>query len=143
MSTEPLTSHEYWQQVSSLVDNLLEEARDDGLDREDLDQRLWETIDGHEWVIYTGYHYEVLGHSDNDGYTVEQFGAESAVSDGQLNTAALAFGALYGDVSERLWQRVEDCPGCEGCDNNLDPADSPETDLCAGLGWYDNEREAA
>ncbi len=51
-------------------------------------------------VIYTAYNFDVLRFSDNDGYAIENWGAESAVKDGVLNTAGLAFGALYADVLE-------------------------------------------
>jgi len=108
MSSERMTSQEYWAEVASLAESVLEEGRADGQsDDEIMSDRLWETIDGHQWVIYTAYHYEVLSHSDNSGYTVEQFGTDELIKGGELNTAALAFGALYGDVSDKLYRLVE------------------------------------
>ncbi len=97
-----MNESEYWAEVRSLAENIVEEAADQDLNEEEKEQYLWETIDGHEWIIYTAYHYDIMKHSPNDGYSAENFGAESIIKDGTLNTAAIAFGALYADVSERL-----------------------------------------
>ena len=111
--SDEMTNREYWAEVSSLAESIQEETRDD-MDgvfdcdwtrdeyEEALRERLHETIDGHQWVIYTAYNYEVLRHSDNDGYMVEEFGADNLAPDGVLNTNALAFWALYADVSEYI-----------------------------------------
>ena len=131
MSQNEMTQGDYWREVDSIVESLLEECRDDKQDREGLDERLWETIDGHQWVIYTAYNFDVLRHSQNDGYTVENFWVEGRiVTDAGMNWAALAFGALYGDVSERLWDRVEDC------DPDFCLGDACLT--CHGCGWVDS-----
>ena len=113
--TEDMSRGEYWEEVSSLAKSITEECLDnfdaktqteiqednDHSDfREALDERTWETIDGHQWVIYTAYNFDIMRFSDNDGYSAENFGAEAIVKDGQLNTAAIAFGALYADVIE-------------------------------------------
>lgn len=114
--SENITHREYWTEVASLAKTITEECWDDldlevqtevreangfagvGKASESLDERLWETIDSHQWVIYTAYNYNVMQLSDNDGYAAENWGAESLVRDGALNTAAIAFGALYADV---------------------------------------------
>jgi hypothetical protein len=78
---------------------VIEEAKE--YDRDETDV-LHETIDGHCWVIYTAYNFQVLQHSDNDGYAVEEWGSDCATRDGVLNTAMLAFGALWADVSDYM-----------------------------------------
>ncbi len=121
MCDEPMTGRQYQQEINGLAQILRDEATagefGEGEEaRESFQERTHEMIDGHEWIIYTGYHYEVLAHSDNDGYSVENFGAESILTDGQLNTAAMAFGAMYGD----LWDALHRL-------NNWDPNDpNPE-----------------
>lgn len=134
MSNDEMTQGDYWREVRSIVDSLLEESHSDGEDREGLETRLWETIDGHQWVIYTAYNFDVMKHSPNDGYSAENFGADSIVKDGALDTAAIAFGALYADVSEDLWSRVEDC------DHDYETDDCP---TCGESGWYDSEQAEA
>lgn len=96
-----MTEKEYYDEVKSLARRVLEETRERG-DEDELYDVLHETIDGHQWVIYTCYHYQVLQHSDNDGYTLAEWGSDGVVTNGVLNTSLLAFGALYGDVSERI-----------------------------------------
>ena len=104
-----MNQREYYIEVHSIAEGIIEEAQDEGeLDRESVDNRLWQTIDSHQWVIYTHYNHEILRHSANDDYAVEHFGVETALQDGAINWAALAFGALYADVSEVLWPLFEE-----------------------------------
>lgn len=108
-----ITYQTYWQEVLSLAESTLQEVTDEHPDasedelREDLQERLWETVDGHQWVIYTANHYPVLHYSNNDAYAIEEWGTDGLIEDGQLRTDRLAFGALYADVSEKLWELFE------------------------------------
>lgn len=117
--SEDMTRSEYWAEVASLAKSITEETFAD-LDedtqaevreadgdlnevdeaREALSERLWETIDGHQWIIYTSYNFDVLRFSDNESYSIDNFGADSIVADGRIKWEALAFGALYADVQE-------------------------------------------
>jgi len=114
MSNE-MSQKEYWEEVASLAKSITEECFNDfnkeiqAEIREDnnhnefceaLSDRLHETIDSHPWVIYTAYNYDILRHADNDGYAIDNFGAECAVVDGVLQTGVLAYGALYANVQE-------------------------------------------
>lgn len=94
---DEISLREYRDEVASLAQEAADEC---GYDTDEGREWVWETCDGHQWVIYTFYNHQVLQHSDNDAYSVENFGADSVVSDGNLNTAALAFGALYADVMD-------------------------------------------
>ena len=114
-----MTQREYWDEVESLAKSITEETfdylddedkadvRENGFDandnaREALHERLWETIDGHQWIIYTSYNFDVLRFSDNEEYAIVNFGAESVLTEDKdgIKWAALAFGALYADVQE-------------------------------------------
>lgn len=118
MKRASITYHDYWKEVRELAQSILEETLrdlcDDGfLDpeavRKTLDERLWETIDGHQWVIYTQYHYQVLVVSPNDDYALLNFGVDLSGGDPGVSLDVgylimqMAFGALYADVSEELW----------------------------------------
>lgn len=96
---------EYYTEIRSLADSLIEDARGQKMDSEAFDEYLWESIDGHQWVIYTHQSQQVVACSDNDGYAAENWGAESIVRDGAIHWAGLAFGAMYADVQEELWRR--------------------------------------
>ena len=91
--------HQYWSEINTLAEHIREEAakRD-----EDVYDVLHETIDGHKWVIYTIFHFDVLRHSDNEDYAIEHLSVESIIKDGRLSTEALAYGAMYGDVLDSL-----------------------------------------
>lgn len=96
---EPENEQAYWAEVRAIALDVLQEAVEH--DRP-ADEHLWETIDGHGWVIYTAKAQLVLAWSPNDGYSIENWGADGAVEDGQIQWSRLAFGALYADVSELL-----------------------------------------
>ena len=113
--SDRITEKEYWAEVRSTAESIFEEVREDeGIDtepddlRDPLGDRLRETIDGHEWVVYTWKAQQILSISPNDAYSIEEFGCEQVVQDGTLNWSALAFGALYADVSDVLWQLHSD-----------------------------------
>ena len=112
MTDDDMTRQDYWQEVRSLAGSIREDAierHEAGVDWDDaISEALHETIDGHQWVIYTAYNFDVLRFSDNSGYSVENFGVETVVSNGDINWAVLAYGALYADVSERMdWEEPE------------------------------------
>lgn len=125
--SDQITSHKYWKEVRGIAEGLAAEARSGELGtgeqaREELSERLWETIDGHEYVIYTYKAQTILSISPNDGYGAENFGVEAVVTDGAINWSALAFGALYADVQEALWN----IDGFDVNDPYPDPDDEDE-----------------
>ena len=97
-----LTRDEYMAGVRELAADLKEEAVADGLDRDEFHDRVWETIDGHEWVIYTVKAKGVVCNSDNEAYSIETFGVQGIADAWTFNWSVLAFGALYADVMEAL-----------------------------------------
>jgi len=105
--SDRISDNEYWKEIHSIADELVTKAKAGEFGtgesaRETFGERVWEWIDGHSWVIYTSKSQEVVAISPNDGYSAENFGAESIVTDGAINWAALAFGAMYGDVMDYL-----------------------------------------
>ena len=108
-----ITYQEYWKEVNELADSIACEAMaDNDNDREAAEEdifdfRLHETIDGHQWVIYYSYNPDVIQHSDNDEYYLDNFGSEAlerSLKEGGLSTlhCHIAFWALYADVSDRI-----------------------------------------
>ena len=105
--------HEYWTEINSLADSIACEAMQDNdsdIDaaRDDIwDSRLHETIDGHQWVIYYSYNLDVIAHSDNDDYMVDNFGSEAlehSLKEGGLDGLhmAIAFWCMYADVADKI-----------------------------------------
>jgi hypothetical protein len=71
-------------------------------DREALQDRIHETCDGSQWVIYTFKAQIVLLASDNDGAYGDSYGSEGIVTDGAINWSALAYAAMERDITEAL-----------------------------------------
>ena len=99
-----MTEHEYWCEIRSLAGDCLAEAIEDGevTDADSLHDWLWQTIDGHEYVIYTAKAQAVLAISPNDGAYIDEYGTDGLVEDGCLNWSRLAYGAMDADLREAL-----------------------------------------
>lgn len=98
-----MTEREYWEEVRDTAESIVEDCTEEGLDQEGTEGRIWETCADHQWVIYCHYNYDVMKYSPNDGYYADNFGAESIIKDGALDTSSVAFGAFYADVSNEVW----------------------------------------
>lgn len=100
------TREDYYTQISTIIDELQDNCqRSDILDRADLDRWLHETLDGHHWVIYFAYNYDVLSHSDNDGAYIAEFGAEGLIDGDRLRTENMAMWAMMADCHEEMNRR--------------------------------------
>ena len=113
-----MNSQEYWTEVESIADTIAcETMADNDNDRdaaeEEINERLHETIDGHQWVIYYSYNLDVIKHSDNDEYYSDNFGAESlaeSLDSGGLDMlhCHIAFWALYADVQDKIGNALDE-----------------------------------
>ena len=112
-------SSDYWAEINSIADSLVSEAMADNDNDRDAaeddinDSRLHETIDGHQWVIYNGYNADVMKHSSNEDYFIDNFGNESAgqvLKDGGLSALhnVIAFWCMYADVQELLSDKMDE-----------------------------------
>jgi hypothetical protein len=111
MTNDLETSTSYFREIREIVAQAFEDAAEY---QREPNEVLWETLDGHEWVIYTYKSQQVLAHSRNADYSVEEWGADSIIRDGQVHWAGLAFGAMYGDCMEEStpggadWSQIPD-----------------------------------
>ena len=111
-----ITSAQYYNEVNSLAKTIAEEAMqqadNDRSDAEELinDTLLYETIDGHQWVIYYAYNLDVYQHSDNSNYLIDNIGGEEELLGQGLDGLhqALAFWALYADVQEKISDALDE-----------------------------------
>ena len=94
---DPITFEEYWNEVGNLARQITEEARER---TEEIEDVLHETLDDHEWVIYTAHNFEVLYHCSDENAGVEEFGPEGVIQDNTISWAILAYAALAKDVRE-------------------------------------------
>jgi hypothetical protein len=123
MSCRDITDYEYYKEIRAIVENTIDEVISEWLDEDydiddveldiekfgdvhsDIVERIWENVDGHQWVIYTAYNWDVLKISENNDYAITEF-CIPAQEDYGLNTCALAFGAMYADCME-YFERYE------------------------------------
>ena len=101
---------QYYEEVHAIAQYIADTAMDEhNNDREEAeeyinDTLLHETIDGHEYVIYTCNNLDVIQHSQNEDYLEENLGSESVMA--ALKTGisglhcAMAFWAMYTDVQD-------------------------------------------
>ncbi len=114
-----ITYNDYWIEINSLAENLAEEAveacegdKDNALD-EINDHMLHETADGHQWVIYNAYNADVMKHSDNEDYYIDNFGVEDAgyvLKERGLSGLhnAIAFWCIYADIQGVLDDKLDE-----------------------------------
>lgn len=114
-----ITRTSYNDEIRSIADNLVSEAMEQCENNRDKaeeaisDSMLHETIDGHQWVIYTAYNLDVLKHSEShDAYT-DNFGADDAcqvLKDRGVDGlhAVMAYCAMEQDVRNVLDAAFDD-----------------------------------
>ena len=104
---------EYKQEIKELAKGLVEDNQEykeynqsvfDYIRGNGLDHK---TIDNHQWIIYYSYNLDVIKHSDNEDYMVDNLGSESlahALEQGGLNGLhqVIAFYAMLADLNEAL-----------------------------------------
>lgn len=105
-----LSSHDYWKEVSEVAQSILDEleiqSSDDYEDkRDEISDYLFETVDGHQWIIYTFYNKEILRHTNNESYSEDNFGTEG-YADKSYDEIGLqiAFWAFYADIQDNLYE---------------------------------------
>jgi hypothetical protein len=89
---------EYWKEIAWLAEVYndaakLEEEAGEGADR---DEWLWETLDGHQFVIYTHKARKVLEYSPNDSAYEDETGETLAYNKPEVG----ALFAMRQDVQE-------------------------------------------
>jgi len=101
---DDISSREYWDEVDSLAREALTEEHSGA----NLGDWLWESIDSHQWVIYTYMSQCIIRHSQNENYSAENFGPETVSTKDGIKWEAVAFGCLYGDVMDRIHEIRDD-----------------------------------
>ena len=77
MAENIASGREYYDEIASLAADIVKEAEGD---RETAFDRAHETVDGHQWIIYTRYNAQVLDHSSNESAHFDNFGPLEADS---------------------------------------------------------------
>lgn len=99
--------NEYFAECQRLAEEAVELAmqsrslKASELDASDIDEFIFELVDGHEWIIYTRHALNILQHTNNDN-TLFEVGDLSEVDSASSVYTSLAFWAMREDVLERL-----------------------------------------
>ena len=100
---------DYWKEIDDLAtwisDNRPKDLGGEGVASEyregyDAHEALHETLDGHEYVIYTAQARAIIPHSDNPDHMMEEYGMDDGRSRLHFDTRR-AYCAMYADIMER------------------------------------------
>jgi hypothetical protein len=112
-----MTAQEYWKEVREIAEEIIGESKEKGRSyeqmREYAQERLWEWIDGHEWIIYTWAYPYVLIHCSNEDAYFQEFGPVEKVESYSDIMGKMAFYAFYSDVAEELWKKIDEIDEAE------------------------------
>ncbi len=104
-----ITQREYTNEVESIAEAVYQEVRDYG---GELHELASQAVDGHQWIIYTAYHAEILDCATNldayhDVYSDADIGRLVAESGISAAIQAQAFFAFEQDVNAALYELAE------------------------------------
>ncbi len=99
-----LTEQSYYEEIRNIADNLAQET---GGDADVASERVHETVDGHQWIIYTHYNAQVLQCSSNEGAYFDSYGPLEGCESYSDVVVKLAFAAMCQDVYEELSDAIE------------------------------------
>lgn len=106
-----ITASDYWNEIRSIAENVKQDVREN---EGDVSEAVHDAIDGHQWVIYTGYNLDVLKHCSDESAGIDEglIDANAALAEGGLSklTAQLAYCAMERDVYDELdgWSGPQD-----------------------------------
>jgi hypothetical protein len=93
-----ITQQQYWAEINELAQDAFNE-KDNYEDRIDY---VHELVDGHQWVIYNAYHFDVLKHCSDENAYFENFGEAPTGSNVHEILIKLVYAAMEQDVLEAL-----------------------------------------
>ncbi len=95
------TLTEYREAVASFAREAFDEAKETGNDASDI---VTESVDGSDWIIYTGHNLAVLIHTDSDEALFDEMGSEALAGceDSSSTYQRIAFWAMRQDVMDYL-----------------------------------------
>ena len=90
-----VTATEYREEIKNLAETIIQEEKEYGNDRP-LTEAVWETVDSHQWIIYTAYNFDVLRHAEHEPDEWKHLVADG--NSWRSVVQALAYTAMEQDV---------------------------------------------
>lgn len=97
----------YYHEVGEFAQGLIDDSEKD-ISRDDFDQRLYESIDGHQWIMYTAKAQIVALVSDNEAAGFEEGIIDPSGWKDGIKWEEIAFWAMRRDVEQALTDRGVD-----------------------------------
>lgn len=127
---------EYWDEVESLAKSRFDDYGDQS---EDVDyDYAFELVDGHQWIIYTTYHQDVLNAASDPDYGPNE-GLCDMSQGWQQAVLCAAFFAFLNDVQQKIYELRQQGYGSINLDKgdvlyarSDDPDEEPEVELDDG-----------
>lgn len=145
MSDDDMTTAAYRAEITSTAETIIEEVHTHGGGafgtdefEETLTEVIWETADSHQWIIYSGYHLDILQHSESDPDDWLDYVDPDRENDHRHVLQAMAFTAFYRDLSHETFRRYQDMTEGDTPDGNRNYTDAALRLFVADLD--DNER---
>jgi len=104
-----ITTSEYEKELDALAEDIVDEAESE----EEAMERVWEVVDGHQWIIYNAYNIPVIEAAKGDADDVtSEMGTDiySGKTFSEIATIT-TFYLMEQDLREKvydLWQKKEE-----------------------------------
>jgi hypothetical protein len=100
-----ITPTEYREELATLAADIVAEHADNDMD--DMHDTVHETVDGHQWIIYTAYNNDIVQISDNHDAYLDVYGQEGLgqiVMDSGVDglTLTRAYFAMSQDLNDAI-----------------------------------------
>jgi len=99
--SEDITAAAYRKELRDLAKQAKDDYQEHGGDQdanEFVSEWLHQHVDGHQWIIYTNYNSQVLGHSNNRDAYFDEYGTLEATDYGTA-MAQMSFAAMQADLA--------------------------------------------
>ena len=96
-----ITYFEYWKEVRELAKSIVN--KEDYNEFADIYDILHESVDSHNWVIYTHKCFQIMEHTKNENALLDDICSEVDSTHGWSSIVTqFAFWAFYQDISDAM-----------------------------------------
>jgi hypothetical protein len=111
---DDITYADYWFEVERIAKEVIEEHKEPE-NEDNFSDLITKHTGEHQWIIFYGPAFDVLKHSRNESYGLEEEIVDSHVKDFSQFISSMAFMAMYADIMDMV--------------NHLGVLDKEETDV--------------
>lgn len=109
---DEITYSDYWTTVTEVADYLAEIVQTSEEIKEDFClfyDTIHETVDAHQWVIYTFYNAQIMSYTDSPDAIFDMgIGVPEGAESWTDIVLGFAFYAFYQDIEQNFWRRYDE-----------------------------------